>query len=143
MSGNSIDSKDACDPFAPEDLLKRDVPEGWDRRAFLMRTALATSIAALTGNAIPASAQTPPAAPAAKPNGTKLSPDLALNKSSKGPVMTVVDEMYKVGPGPSSSHTIGPMRITYDFYQRCTKLPAEQLDQATALKVHLYGSLSA
>ena len=26
--------------------------------------------------------------------------------------------------GPSSSHTIGPMRITYDFYQRCTKLPA-------------------
>jgi L-serine dehydratase len=58
-------------------------------------------------------------------------------------VMTTVDEFYKVGPGPSSSHTIGPMRITYDFYQRCTKLPADQLNQATALKVHLYGSLSA
>ena len=38
--------------------------------------------------------------------------------------MTVLDEFYKVGPGPSSSHAIGPMRITYDFYQRCTKLPA-------------------
>ena len=38
--------------------------------------------------------------------------------------MTTLDEFYKVGPGPSSSHTIGPMRITYDFYQRCTKLPA-------------------
>jgi len=35
------------------------------------------------------------------------------------------------------------MRITYDFYQRCTKLPAAQLNQATALKVHLFGSLSA
>ena len=64
-------------------------------------------------------------------------------KKSKGPVMTVVDEFYKVGPGPSSSHTIGPMRITYDFYQRCTKLPADQLAQATGLKVHLFGSLSA
>jgi L-serine dehydratase len=57
--------------------------------------------------------------------------------------MTVLDEFYKVGPGPSSSHTIGPMRITYDFYQRCTKLPADQLAKATALKVNLFGSLSA
>ena len=57
--------------------------------------------------------------------------------------MTVLEEFYKVGPGPSSSHTIGPMRITYDFYQRCTKLPAAQLAQATGLKVHLFGSLSA
>ena len=57
--------------------------------------------------------------------------------------MTVLDEFYKVGPGPSSSHTIGPMRITYDFYQRCAKLPADQLAQATGLKVHLFGSLSA
>ena len=57
--------------------------------------------------------------------------------------MTALDEFYKVGPGPSSSHTIGPMRITYDFYQRCTKLPADQLAKATGLKVHLFGSLSA
>src|SRR6201991_5395346 len=57
--------------------------------------------------------------------------------------MTVIDEFYKVGPGPSSSHTIGPMRITYDFYQRCTKLPPDQLTRTTSLKVHLFGSLSA
>src|SRR5262249_18235404 len=50
---------------------------------------------------------------------------------------------YKVGPGPSSSHTIGPMRITYDFYQRATKLPADQLAKATKLQVNLFGSLSA
>jgi L-serine dehydratase len=47
-----------------------------------------------------------------------LSPDLNVVKQEKGPVLTVVDEFYKVGPGPSSSHTIGPMRITYDFYQQ-------------------------
>ena len=79
-----------------------------------------------------------PAAPA-----VPLSPDLDVVKKAKGPVMTVLDEFYKVGPGPSSSHTIGPMRITYDFYQRCTKLPADQLAKATALKVNLFGSLSA
>src|SRR5262249_40657251 len=75
--------------------------------------------------------------------GATLWADLEVGKQSKGAVMTVVDEFYKVGPGPSSSHTIGPMRITYDFYQRCTKLPAAQLAQATGLKVHLFGSLSA
>ena len=67
----------------------------------------------------------------------------AVVKKSKGPVMTTLDEFYKVGPGPSSSHTIGPMRITYDFYQRCVKLPPEQLAKATGMKVHLFGSLSA
>ena len=64
-------------------------------------------------------------------------------KKGAGPVLTTVDEFYKVGPGPSSSHTIGPMRITYDFYQRAAKLPADQLAKATALKVNLFGSLSA
>jgi L-serine dehydratase len=64
-------------------------------------------------------------------------------QQSKGPVMTVLGEFYKMGPGPSSSHTMGPMRITYDFFQRVSKLPEDQLKQATALKVHLYGSLSA
>ena len=83
--------------------------------------------------------QQAPPQPAAPP----LSAELNVVKKSKGPVITTIDEFYKVGPGPSSSHTIGPMRITYDFYQRATKLPADQLAQATALKVHLFGSLSA
>ena len=64
-------------------------------------------------------------------------------KKGQGPVLTTADEFYKVGPGPSSSHTIGPMRITYDFYQRATKLPADQLAKATKLQVNLFGSLSA
>ena len=53
-------------------------------------------------------------------------------------MLTTVDEFYKVGPGPSSSHTIGPMRITYDFYQQATKLPADKLAKATKLQVNLF-----
>ena len=119
-----------------QDLNFCEMPAGSDRRAFMMRSALAISVASLTGRPIAAIAAQPAKAP-------PLDPNLNVVKKSKGPVMTLVDEFYKVGPGPSSSHTIGPMRITYDFYQRCTKLPARPAGQATALKVHLFGSLSA
>jgi L-serine dehydratase len=121
------------------------VPEGIDRRGFFMRNAVIGAAAALTGKTWTPEARAQQAAKeAGAPKlGATMSPDLEVVKKSKGPVMTVLDEFYKVGPGPSSSHTIGPMRITYDFYQRCTKLPADQLAKATGLKVHLYGSLSA
>ena len=72
-----------------------------------------------------------------------LSYGLYVHRRAEGPIITLSDEFYKVGPGPSSSHTIGPMRITYDFYQRAAKLPAAQLDTATKLQVNLFGSLSA
>ncbi|MCK6370306.1 MAG: L-serine ammonia-lyase [Gammaproteobacteria bacterium] len=117
------------------------MPEGVDRRAFLMRSALIGATAVLTGRPVPANAQAA-AAQATSPK-VPLSPVLNVVTRSKGPVMTILEEFYKVGPGPSSSHTIGPMRITYDFYQRCTKLPVDQLATATGLRVHLFGSLSA
>ena len=110
-----------------------------------MRNAVIGAAAAMTGTVWTSEARAKQVAKeAAAPKlGATLSPDLNVVKQSKGPVMTLADEFYKVGPGPSSSHTIGPMRITYDFYQRCTKLPADQLAKATGLKVHLFGSLSA
>jgi L-serine dehydratase len=121
-----------------------------DRRNFLMRNAVIGAAAVMTGatwtpeaRAAQAAKEAAGAKSGAKLGGSPISPDLDVVKRSKGPVMTVLDEFYKVGPGPSSSHTIGPMRITYDFYQRCTKLPADQLAKATGLKVHLFGSLSA
>lgn len=117
-----------------------DPPAGSDRRAFMMRSSLAIAIASVTGRALVACKDKAVQAPKL---ATSLDPSLDVVKRSKGPVMTLVDEFYKVGPGPSSSHTIGPMRITYDFYQRAAKLPPEQLAQATALKVNLFGSLSA
>jgi L-serine dehydratase len=114
-------------------------------RRELARTALAgAAAAALSGcskkaETIAKAESAPPAAPAA----SSVSPELTVVQKSKGPVMTMVDEFFKMGPGPSSSHTMGPMRITYDFYQRISKLPADQLKRATAVKVHLFGSLSA
>jgi L-serine dehydratase len=150
------DAGDPVDPLASADkALSPEVPAGVDRRKFIMRSAVISAAAVLNGcsreeterKAPPPSPATPEAAGTAGTTGAAasvtLSQDLDVVKRSKGPVMTTVDEFYKVGPGPSSSHTIGPMRITYDFYQRCTKLPADQLAQATALKVYLFGSLSA
>src|SRR6186997_1710623 len=141
---NSKSNPQECTPL-PAVPAETEVPAGIDRRSFLIRNAVIGAAAVMTGKAWTPEARAAQAEKeAAAPKlGAKLSPDLDVVKRSKGPVMTVVDEFYKVGPGPSSSHTIGPMRITYDFYQRCTKLPADQIAQATGLKVHLYGSLSA
>ena len=145
----SPDAFDTNNPL-PVALGTTETPPGVDRRAFMMRSAMVSAVAVLSGcspstpeeTAAKASTATSPALPPPQASPS-LSPDLDVVKKSKGSVMTVIDEFYKVGPGPSSSHTIGPMRITYDFYQRCTKLPADQLTKATALKVHLFGSLSA
>jgi L-serine dehydratase len=124
------------------DVLSAKVPQGVDRRTFLMRSAVVGATAVMIGRKVSADERTARST-AAPPAPPPLSEDLEVVKKGKGPVMTVLDEFYKVGPGPSSSHTIGPMRITYDFYQRCTKLPMDQLGKATALKVNLFGSLSA
>jgi len=133
---------DRDDPLgSTNQLISQDVPGGVDRRSFLMRNSLIGATAVITGRSV--SAEERAKKSEAAPPIPQLSPSLYVVKEQKGPVLTTLDEFYKVGPGPSSSHTIGPMRITYDFYQRCTKLPADQLGKSTALKVHLYGSLSA
>jgi len=130
-----------ADPLGAVDrLTSQTIPRGADRRTFLMRSAVIGATAVIIGSPIPAQERTNRST---VPPPPALSSDLEVVKQEKGPIMTTVDEFYKVGPGPSSSHTIGPMRITYDFYQRCTKLPPGDLAKATGLKVHLYGSLSA
>src|SRR5882757_7125655 len=143
-------SSDKNENLFPELPAEANLPENIDRRTFIIRNAVIGAAAAMTGTVWTTEARAAQAAkeatqksPLPPLDSTSMSQDLDVVKRSKGPVMTVLDEFYKVGPGPSSSHTIGPMRITYDFYQRCTKLPADQLAQATGLKVHLYGSLSA
>ena len=146
-SGRS-DRSNVKDPLdGTVELIPRAFPQGVDRRAFLMRSAMIGAMSVMSGVSISCEEKTEKAARTTAETGPAptppLSPDLEVVKQEKGPVLTVIDEFYKVGPGPSSSHTIGPMRITYDFYQRATKLPADQLDKATALKVHLFGSLSA
>jgi L-serine dehydratase len=136
------DKSSSTDPLADtSQLISQEIPSGTDRRTFLMRSAVVSAAVVITGGQMSAQEKAQrSSAPAPTP---PLSQDLNVVKKEKGPVMTTVDEFYKVGPGPSSSHTIGPMRITYDFYQRATKLSPDMLAQATALKVHLFGSLSA
>ncbi len=53
--------------------------------------------------------------------------------------MISVFDMYKVGIGPSSSHTVGPMRAAYDFMQAVDKQVG--LNKVTKVKVELFGSL--
>ncbi len=141
------------DPLDPAAIVPSEIPAGLDRRKFIMRGAVISAAAVMNGCSRAETERTaPPPAPAAESARVQglapapavpLSPDLDVVKKEKGPVMTTVDEFYKVGPGPSSSHTIGPMRITYDFYQKAAKLPADKLAKATKLQVNLFGSLSA
>lgn len=131
------------DMFSAPSEMHAACPQGVDRRAFLMRNAAIGAAAVMTGCTVAEKTKEVGATPPAASSSGNLSPDLDVVKKSKGPVMTTLEEFYKVGPGPSSSHTIGPMRITYDFYQRCTKLPPDQLAKVTGIKVHLFGSLSA
>lgn len=59
------------------------------------------------------------------------------------PIKTSIFELLKIGPGPSSSHTIGPMKAGYDFMDRIRELPKEQRMSGNSLEIRLFGSLSA
>ena len=49
-------------------------------------------------------------------------------------------ELFKIGIGPSSSHTVGPMVAAYRFLNDLSD--RENLQEITALSVDLYGSLA-
>ena len=55
-------------------------------------------------------------------------------------ISTGVFDLFKVGPGPSSSHTIGPMRAANDFVSRISALPLP--DGTGRIEVELFGSLA-
>ncbi len=52
-----------------------------------------------------------------------------------------VFDLFKIGIGPSSSHTVGPMRAALTFAQRLKR--EEWLSALKTIKVDLYGSLGA
>ena len=62
-------------------------------------------------------------------------PHLQPLVASRPPIETSLFDFFKVGPGPSSSHTIGPMKAGYDFLERCRALPENTLAQAASLRV--------
>lgn len=59
------------------------------------------------------------------------------------PVFTTLSELFKIGPGPSSSHTMAPMAAGWNFLRLMHDLPEERQAGATALRIRLFGSLSA
>lgn len=61
----------------------------------------------------------------------------------KASITTSVFELFKAGPGPSSSHTIAPMLAALDFRGELEALPPETLRAATGIVARLFGSLSA
>jgi L-serine dehydratase len=58
-------------------------------------------------------------------------------------IKTSIFDLFKIGPGPSSSHTIGPMKAAYDFLQRTKVLATIKSLKNPQIIIHLYGSLSA
>lgn len=52
-----------------------------------------------------------------------------------------VTDLFSIGVGPSSSHTVGPMKAGHAFAQECLALT--DAPRPTALTVDLYGSLGA
>ena len=55
--------------------------------------------------------------------------------------MISVFDIFSIGIGPSSSHTVGPMRAALSFARRLEAL--DLLPRVTGIKVELYGSLGA
>ena len=60
-----------------------------------------------------------------------------------GIISTSITDLFKVGPGPSSSHTLAPLRIASNFRKYMESLPAENMYKAQKIEAHLFGSLSS
>ncbi|WP_416669295.1 L-serine ammonia-lyase [Egbenema bharatensis] len=54
---------------------------------------------------------------------------------------TSIFNIFKIGIGPSSSHTVGPMKAALQFVQELAA--KEQLSQVQRVQIDLYGSLGA
>lgn len=52
-----------------------------------------------------------------------------------------VFDIFKIGIGPSSSHTVGPMRASLEFVKKLEE--SSIIDKVETIRVNLYGSLGA
>jgi L-serine dehydratase len=60
-----------------------------------------------------------------------------------GEISTTLKDLLKVGPGPSSSHTVAPIRIASNFRAALAALSDDRFRRAEKIEVRLFGSLSA
>jgi L-serine dehydratase len=54
---------------------------------------------------------------------------------------TSLFELFKIGIGPSSSHTVGPMRAAFRFVRELASSPG-RIDRTTSLRCEFFGSLA-
>jgi L-serine dehydratase len=64
-----------------------------------------------------------------------------LRPLEEEPVAVSVFELFKIGIGPSSSHTVGPMKAARLFVQRLNREGG--IDRVSRIQAELYGSLGA
>src|SRR4051812_6934389 len=93
-----------------DNLVSQEVPPGVDRRSFLIRSAVVGAAAIMTGKTLLAAERTHEAVKSMPPPLSKsmplpLSRGLYVHRAAGAPIVITGDEFYKVGPGPSSSHT--------------------------------------
>src|SRR5690606_15949647 len=58
-------------------------------------------------------------------------------------ITTSVFDLFKIGPGPSSSHTIGPMRIGRHYLALLRDMSADKRRLIDRIEIRLFGSLTA
>ena len=108
-----------------------------DRRKFLKTAVLTTAGAGLLA----------PCQALARGIPAGAFPGLPHNICYPGPpagvITTSLTDLFKVGPGPSSSHTLAPLRIANDFRALIEKMPSDRLGGADHVEAHLFGSLSS
>ncbi len=80
-----------------------------------------------------------PAVPATPIHPITLTPIHSITLTPK--MSTSVFDIFKIGIGPSSSHTVGPMKAAQQFAQGLAR--DELLNQIRRLQIDLHGSLGA
>ena len=99
---------DDRDPLGPSPQVPSDIPRGLDRRKFIMRSAVISAAAVMTGCTRSETERNRPSASSRIPTGGRdigngrwarcpALPDLDVVKKEKGPVLTTADEFYKGG----------------------------------------------
>lgn len=86
-------------------------------------------------SALPPAAPTSALAPAALVSGAVAAAD--------APHPLSVFDLFRIGIGPSSSHTVGPMRAARAFAAELAELTARTGEQVGRIEVDLFGSLGA
>ena len=109
-----------------------------DRRSFLKWSSVSCAVAGALLKSDIASGRGIPA----KVLGDQA-PGACYASPANGVIETSLTDFFKIGPGPSSSHTLAPLRISSDFMKAVEALPRDVLEKAFSIEVRLFGSLSA